>query len=91
MLLAKRLEDKLEPNKERARELAIAFEGIEEKLNFSLIWPNLSIISCWADGNSLSYAEKIAEFFPGVIVQPKGLLATEAIISFPNLTVPNFK
>jgi len=82
-LLAKRLEDKLEPNEERARELAIAFEGIEEKLNFSLIWPNLSIISCWADGNSLSYAEKIAEFFPDVIVQPKGLLATEAIISFP--------
>ena len=41
------------------------------------------LISCWADGVSETYAKELKTKFPGVIFQPKGLLATEAFVSFP--------
>jgi hypothetical protein len=41
------------------------------------------LLSCWADGAAAPYAEKLAAQFPSVIVQGKGLLATEAFVSFP--------
>lgn len=46
-------------------------------------WPGLGLVSCWADGPSARYAAQLADEFPGVELQPKGLLATEAIVSFP--------
>lgn len=51
--------------------------------NYSSIWKNLSLISCWADGASEPYAKELQSHFPNVTIQPKGLLATEAFISFP--------
>ena len=47
------------------------------------IWPRLKLISCWSDGASEPYARDLAEKFPNVTLQPKGLLATEAFVSFP--------
>ena len=47
------------------------------------IWPNLALISCWADGPARSAAECLARRFPHVEVQPKGLIATEAIVTIP--------
>ena len=47
------------------------------------IWPRLALISCWAEGASARYLGELAELFPSVMVQPKGLLATEGFISFP--------
>lgn len=47
------------------------------------IWPKLTLLSCWADGPSAPYARQLAEKLPGVTLQGKGLLATEAFISFP--------
>jgi hypothetical protein len=47
------------------------------------IWPRLRLISCWADGPAAPYARELARRFPGVTVQPKGLLATEAFVSLP--------
>ncbi len=44
---------------------------------------NLKIISCWADASSKTYADKLAKKYPQVRIQPKGLLATEGITSFP--------
>lgn len=51
--------------------------------NYASIWKNLSLISCWADGASEPYARELQNLFPNVTIQPKGLLATEAFISFP--------
>lgn len=51
--------------------------------DYSSIWRNLSLISCWADGASELYARELQNTFPNVTIQPKGLLATEAFISFP--------
>ena len=44
---------------------------------------NLEIISCWADASSKTYADKLAKEYPHAKIQPKGLLATEGITSFP--------
>ena len=84
-LLAKNLENKIGPNKRRALQVKTAITEIEKNGKFSSLWPKLSVISCWADGSSASYAKEIENIFPGVTVQPKGLLATEGIISFPFL------
>ena len=52
------------------------------------LWPRLALISCWADGGSARYLRQLKEFFPHVEVQPKGLLATEAFVSFPLIDRP---
>lgn len=47
------------------------------------LWPRLDLISCWADATACNYVGSIHEYFPNVAVQPKGLMSTEACISFP--------
>ena len=47
------------------------------------IWPRLSLISCWADAVAARFLPELRERFPGIEVQPKGLLATEGFVSFP--------
>lgn len=44
---------------------------------------NLQVLSCWADASSKIYAKKISKRFPNTFVQPKGLLSTEGIVTFP--------
>jgi hypothetical protein len=43
----------------------------------------LRVISCWTHGPSARYAARLGEHFPGVEVQGKGLVATEAFVSLP--------
>lgn len=66
------------PNKPRSRTLSKL-----SPTNYSSIWQHLSLISCWADGASEPYAKELQSHFPNVTIQPKGLLATEAFVSFP--------
>lgn len=47
------------------------------------LWPRLEMISCWADGHAAAPATALAEAFPGIDVEPKGLIATEAFVSLP--------
>jgi hypothetical protein len=47
------------------------------------IWPHLQLVSCWADGPSAAHARALAERMPGIRVQPKGLIATEGVVSIP--------
>ena len=70
------------PSPVRAREIEDAFRGPMRE-RYREIWRDLRVISCWMDGPSCLYAERITTLFPGVHVQPKGLLATEGIVSFP--------
>jgi len=51
--------------------------------DFQGIWPKLGLVSCWGDGPARSAAESLARRFPHVEVQPKGLMATEAIVTIP--------
>lgn len=50
---------------------------------FDRIFPDLKIISCWADGSAADHVGEVHRRFPDVPIQPKGLLATECFISFP--------
>jgi hypothetical protein len=46
-------------------------------------WPNLRLLSCWTQGPSAIYLPRLRELFPGVAIQPKGLLSTEAVVTVP--------
>jgi GH3 auxin-responsive promoter len=47
------------------------------------IWPALRLISCWGDGVAELGAADLRRRFPKVLFQPKGLLATEAVVTLP--------
>jgi hypothetical protein len=47
------------------------------------LWPQLAVISCWADGAASTFLDQVRNLFPGVMIQPKGLIATEAFVSLP--------
>jgi hypothetical protein len=47
------------------------------------IWPRLGLISCWGDGHAALHLEELRQAFPGVEIQPKGLLATEGFVTIP--------
>jgi hypothetical protein len=74
----RKLEGLLPAMPARARELRAAVDRSPRS-----VWPQLDVISCWADGAARAYAARLASKCPGVDVQPKGLIATEAIVSIP--------
>jgi GH3 auxin-responsive promoter len=47
------------------------------------VWPNLRVISCWTDACSRPAVPALRALFPGVLIQGKGLLATEGVVSLP--------
>lgn len=52
------------------------------------VWPDLRLISCWQDGHAAPLADQLARRFPGVLVQGKGLLATEGPVTVPLIGSP---
>jgi hypothetical protein len=75
---------RLRANQKRAEELKrIRLESRVPADFIRRCWPNLSLLSCWGDGNSAHYFAKLKTLFPHVPMQPKGLLATECVVSFP--------
>jgi len=50
---------------------------------YERIWPNLTLISCWAHAASRGPAQDLRRVLPHAQIVPKGLLATEGIVSFP--------
>jgi hypothetical protein len=68
----------------RAREVRAAFVGSATPAELhTRLWPRLRVVSCWADAQAAPYADELARLFPQARVQGKGLLATEAVVSFP--------
>lgn len=51
--------------------------------NTEKLWPNLSLISAWADGNASNHIPEIRRLFPKTEIQGKGLIATEGFVSLP--------
>lgn len=64
---------------------AVIQEALKEggALTGERLWPRLVLISAWADGASRGFLEDIGRYFPATPIQPKGLLATEGVVSFP--------
>jgi hypothetical protein len=72
------LSARLQPDPRRATEL-----GATGPQAVASIWPSLGLVSCWADAAAQSAADELARKAPGVPLQPKGLLATEAVVTIP--------
>ena len=47
------------------------------------VWPKLRVVSCWTDAGAQEAVLRLRPLFPHVEIQPKGLIATEGIASFP--------
>jgi len=47
------------------------------------IWPHLEVISCWGDGHAKLAKAGLEHRFPSALIQSKGLLATEAVVTIP--------
>jgi len=50
---------------------------------WSDLWPDLALLSCWADAQSAAWIPRVRERLGGVPIQGKGLLSTEGVVSFP--------
>ncbi|MDZ7846365.1 MAG: GH3 auxin-responsive promoter family protein [Owenweeksia sp.] len=56
----------------------------EEKPNLSELFPECEIISCWCDAQAQVHLDELKDLLgPGKAIQPKGLLSTEGVVSFP--------
>lgn len=68
---------------ERANEIRSWNCGLSGPDIFRRLWPKLGLVSCWMDGPSAIYAERLRQLLPHVEFQGKGLIATEAFVSLP--------
>ncbi len=57
-------------------------------LEASSIWPHLCLLSMWTDAHAQRFIGPVAQRFPGIEIQGKGLLATEGVASIPWLDAP---
>jgi len=48
------------------------------------LWPDLKLISCWADASSKPFFETLKKYFSYVQFQAKGLISTEGVVTVPN-------
>lgn len=53
--------------------------------DWARVWPRLQTLSSWMDGPSVALGERLRAQMPWAWIQPKGLLATEGVVSFPVL------
>jgi hypothetical protein len=76
------MQKRLRPSLVRATHLRKC-QNDDNSLQWDKIWPNLRVISCWGSERSLPYLQKLERKFSQVVVQAKGLIATEGFITFP--------
>ncbi len=69
-------------DRKRAKEVEKIFK-FDEKEKFKELWQNLRFISMWMSAESFYPAQRLKKIFPDTYFQPKGLLLTEGIVSFP--------
>jgi hypothetical protein len=70
--------DRLAPHPRRAAELRELTPDATAR-----IWPRLGLISCWGDAHAALSLPELERTFPGVEIQPKGLLSTEGFVTIP--------
>ena len=68
---------------QRRRQQLLSDFPTGSEMQLDALWPSLKIISCWDSAHSAEGAQRLRELFPGVLVQGKGLLATEAPLTIP--------
>ncbi len=73
------LSQELQPRMSRDRRQLLT----ESTISWTRLWSELKLISCWDSANAADQALGLRSRFPGVLVQGKGLLATEAPMTIP--------
>lgn len=73
-----RAEWRVAPDPRRSRELRHI--GTDD---WSAWWPHLQIVSCWGEQGAEPGWRTLMRRLPHVLVQPKGLLATEGVVTLP--------
>lgn len=68
---------------ERGQALERALRG--GRLDAEGLWPKLRLVSAWGDAGSARFARALRGRFPHACFQPKGLLATEGVLTLPLL------
>lgn len=56
---------------------------LQNKIDWSALWPELKLISCWDSVMAAEGASGLRLSFPNTLIQGKGLLATEAPMTVP--------
>lgn len=69
------------PDPARAARIDTALAGAVP--DWAAVWPGLALVSCWTHASAAAWVPPLAAALPGVEVQGKGLLATEALVSVP--------
>lgn len=77
----------LRPQPRRAERLRRAVANVG-RLRPIDAWPRLQLVSLWQDGESRRFVGDVVDRLPGVPLQAKGLLATEAIVTIPITSAP---
>jgi len=72
---------RFEPRPRRARTLRRALAA--GHLDATNLWPRLDTVSCWTHAGAAQFVGDLERYLPGVHLQGKGLLATEAAVSVP--------
>jgi hypothetical protein len=62
----------------------------QKTVDWQSLWPELKLISCWTSAQAKQASERLAAKFPGVFLQGKGLLATEAPMTMPLIAAQGF-
>lgn len=47
------------------------------------LWPELTLCSCWTDAGAIRDTTLLRQRWPGLLLQGKGLLATEGVVTVP--------
>lgn len=83
----RRVEQRLGRDFRRARDLERILER-HGNLPPTVTWPRLSFLSCWAAAAAARFLPPLRSRLPGVEIQPKGLLATEGVVTIPITGLP---
>ncbi|GEM_PF-3306127 len=49
----------------------------------NILFPSLKIVSCWGDGIASEDYARVEKYFKNILIQKKGILATECPMTFP--------
>ncbi|MGL5080371.1 MAG: GH3 family domain-containing protein [Microcoleaceae cyanobacterium] len=61
-----------------------------QRIDWEKLWPHLKLISCWNSAMAADSAKHLNSYFPTVMVQGKGLLATEAPLTIPLIAAQGY-
>lgn len=68
--------------------LSLLMSALPAGLSPADCWPELALVSCWTSAAAARFLAEFERLFPHVEIQGKGLLATEGVVSIPQIGSP---